>query len=496
MARDMPLRPRLAGHVLARRHVVDGELRVVLHDLAEARLVRIGPREWGLLAAADGTRDIEGIRLAAAREGAHARAAALEQFFGQLHEAGMLEDGADDGAATVPAEPSRPGDEGAASRPLEALAGFTLSCDGSGSCCRLYASIVFGPLEATRARALLPRVLDGGERHERVFMPEQGSAATGGAVVTLRDGRCAYLGDDDRCALHALAGPAAKPVGCATFPATFTDDGEVVRVSVAVECACVLASVGREGGEPLLPPGAATRADLHETLSIRTLLDLVQVTPDHLAPRADLCAWSRRVAAGAATMTDAAATLISLGAAVASGGLHEGPGPSLEHPPPIPPDRVRPWIEAAATAGRLSRARQTPAGAARATWRGARRGGSPRRRRPSSIPTRWTRCWPRRSPRRLAEAFYVCAVLHGHELVRRSLPLSLALHDRAVRLLVARALPAVLAAAPEEAPDPAAAHPLALVEAMLRGHGLDAYALDACGGGFGGLLPSRTPSGS
>jgi lysine-N-methylase len=480
MARDLPLRPRLAGHVLARRHIVDGELRVVLHDLAEARLVRIGPREWGLLAAADGTRDLEGILLAAAREGAHARPAALEQFLEQLHAAGMLEDGADDGAATVPAEPERPSDEGAASRKLEALAGFTLTCDGRGSCCRLYASIVFGPLEATRARALLPQVLDGGERHERVFMPERGSAPTGGAVVTLRDGRCAYLGDDDRCALHAIAGPAAKPVGCATFPATFTDDGEVVRVSVAVECACVLASVGREGGEPIVPPGAVTRADLHETLSVRTLPDLVQVTPDRLAPRADFCAWSRRVAAGAATMTDAAASLVSLGAAVASGGLLEDPGPSLAHPDPIARDRVRPWIEALYRQAR-ARARQDVG------WR------SPRdlaRRATGWIaattealldPDTLDALLAAPVPAPLAEAFYVRAVVHGHELVRRSLPLSLALHDRAVRLLVARAIPALLAASPEEAPDPAAAHPLALVEAMLRGHGLDAYALNASG---------------
>jgi lysine-N-methylase len=47
-----------------------------------------------------------------------------------------------------------------------------------------------------------------------------------------------------------------------------------------------------------------------------------------------------------------------------------------------------------------------------------------------------------------------------------------------VRVLVARALGPVLSAVPEAERDPAAAHPLALVEAMLRGHGLDAYAED------------------
>ncbi len=79
-----------------------------------------------------------------------------------------------------------------------------------------------------------------------------------------------------------------------------------------------------------------------------------------------------------------------------------------------------------------------------------------------------------------AEDLYLRALLHGHHLVG-ALPLSLALHDRAVRLLVARALPAVFAALRAEELDPACAHPVALVEAMLRGHGLDAYAHDLAG---------------
>src|SRR5277367_2794044 len=202
----LPARPKLAAHVLARRHLVDGDERVVLHDLGSGGLVQIGPREWGLLAAADGTRDLEGILLAAAREGAHARVPALEAFLQQLHAAGMLDEGID------PAPVAAGADDGAAARPLDPLPGFTLSCDGSGSCCRIYASILFGPVEAARARALLPQVLGGGERHERVFMPERGSGPTGGAVVALRDGRCAYLADSGRCAIHEAGGAAAKPV--------------------------------------------------------------------------------------------------------------------------------------------------------------------------------------------------------------------------------------------------------------------------------------------
>ena len=67
------------------------------------------------------------------------------------------------------------------------------------------------------------------------------------------------------------------------------------------------------------------------------------------------------------------------------------------------------------------------------------------------------------------------AALHGYKLFGY-VPLTLALRDRAVRLIVARALPDVFARV--GATDPACAHPLALVEAILRGHGLDAYVHD------------------
>jgi lysine-N-methylase len=71
------------------------------------------------------------------------------------------------------------------------------------------------------------------------------------------------------------------------------------------------------------------------------------------------------------------------------------------------------------------------------------------------------------------ELFFLRVLLHGHQLAGE-LPLARALRDRAVRLILARALPDAL---PEG--DPARAHPLALVEAMMRGHGLAVYAAHA-----------------
>ena len=54
--------------------------------------------------------------------------------------------------------------------------------------------------------------------------------------TTGRPQGCAYLEGEGRCSLHAKGGPEAKPLGCRTFPTSFIDDGDSVRVSVAVEC--------------------------------------------------------------------------------------------------------------------------------------------------------------------------------------------------------------------------------------------------------------------
>lgn len=473
----LPARPRLASHVLPRRHIVDGDERVVLHDLATGRQVQIGLREWGLIAAADGTRDLDGIVLAAAREGAHARAAAVGGFLAQLAAAGMIEDGTAEPLAAPPPAPVDPEDEAlAAARPLAPLPGYSLHCDGSGSCCRFYGSVLFGPVEAARARALCPQVLGGGARHEHVFMPEHGSGPTGGSAVTYRDGRCAYLGEGDRCAIHAAGGPSAKPVGCRTFPAAFLDDGESVRVTVSVECACVLASVDRPGGAPLVPAGARVRADLDDTLVIDRLAEVLPITPSLHAPRAAFLSWSRAVVR-LLPDSDVPAALFALAAAVEASGLDEGAvARALAAPPPIAAAAVVPGAVALAARAARRAAEDASFRSERdlvlraARWISAAAGALADEARAASL-----LALPPAAPR--SERFYVEALLHGHRLATGA-PLSRALRDRAVRVLVARALGPVLAAVPEAEKDPAAAHPLALVEAMLRGHGLDLYVED------------------
>ncbi|WP_433936249.1 YkgJ family cysteine cluster protein [Sorangium cellulosum] len=485
----LPARPRLAAHVLARRHLVGEEERIILHDLRTGELLQLGPREWALLSAADGTRDVEGIVIAAAREGAPARVPAAQAFFAQLHAAGLLgaEDAREDAApaasaaprgSALPAAPALDaGARDARERPLEVLPDFSLHCDGSGSCCRIYASILFDPEEAARARALRPEVLSGGARHERAFTPERGAWPCAASVVAMRDGRCAYLegeGGAGRCSLHAAGGPAAKPLGCRTFPTSFIDDGESIRISVSVECACVLASVGRPGGAPLIDPRLRARGDLDDRIDVAALPDRAEVAPGAAAPRAELVAWSRRLAA-AAPPPDVAAGLSSLAAAIEVEGLTGDAIARFERPDPLEPAALGPWL-AALHRRAARRARED------AAWRSerdlARRA------------TQWIAAAtfaladpdllaalllsPPRAPDR--ERFYLRAALHGHRLLG-ALPLSLALRDRAARLVVARALPLICAEAGADG-DPACAEPIALVEAMLRGHGLDAYAAD------------------
>jgi lysine-N-methylase len=461
----LPRRPLLADHALARLHVVGGEELVVVHDTRTGRLYRLGPREWAMAASADGTRDLDGVLLAAARRGARATPPALRAFFEALAGAGLLvEDAvpspADDLVGTPP------------ERPLAVLSGFRLTCTGQGGCCRQYASIVFSPLEAARARALLPLVCDAGREPEGGFSPERGALGDRGSAVAMIDGRCAYLDEADRCALHAAGGARSKPLGCRLYPATFVDDGDEVRASVAVECACVLASADASEGEPLVDPRARSRGDLDEAAHVDVLAVELSITEAARAARGDAVAWSRRALARVeAEPGDLPALFWSLARDVEARGLE---GPHASGPPPaLAAAEARPWLEALAPAA-AHRAREeasfrSPRDLARlgARWIADT---SARLLEPEALAALLTAPAPRPD----LERFYARAVLHGHALFTAGLPLTRALRDRAVRLLVARA--ATLVPPPDDA---AFEHPLAVVEAILRGHGLGAYAHDS-----------------
>jgi lysine-N-methylase len=364
--------------------------------------------------------------------------------------------------------------------------------------------VLFSPVEVARARSLLPAVLDAGARRANAFFPERGSGPCAASAVALVDGRCAYLAESGLCSLHAAGGEGGKPRGCGLFPATFTDDGEAVRVSVAVECACVLASarIG-SGGAPLVPEGALTRGDLDEAVFIAVVPDQVRVSRDRSASRGELVAWSRAALEGltdpSGEENDLPAALWSMAADVEASGLEVSAARRAFTSPKGPSSEdLTPWLEAlrrrAARRAHEDSAWRSDRDLARRATRWLERsaallldpgvceaalrgdlGASPGG---GSAPAS-------REEQRASEALYVRALLHGHQLVDplgEGPPLGLALRDRAVRLLLGRAMPEAIALVaaedPRALPDSAERHPLALVEAMLRGHGLSSYRRD------------------
>lgn len=486
MSSECPKRPRLAEHVFARRHLAGGREFIILYNAKTDQRIQLGTREWNIIVSADGTRDIEGIQLAARCRGTPAKAPMIQSFFEDLHAAGLI-------ASGPPAEPRLAKEVSTEDqdRPLSVLPGFTLHCDGRGSCCRLYGSILFSAPETARARALQPVVLNGGEEPDRAFIPERGSVSDALSCVTLIDGRCAYLDDTDRCSLHAVGGPRAKPFGCSQFPVIFTDDGETLRASVEVECACVFESIDRPGGEPLISPQARTRGDLPAAAHITHLPARICLSTGarFQASRAEFTAWSRQLLGMLNTpehaSSDAMALCCSLGESLEAHGL------DMEHTqrallaPALPEaEALKPMLDALlqlsmkrASENRSFRAARDLARRA-VLWmeRAARilldsRGCEHYLRAPL----------PRTEQRH--EHFYVCTLLFGHRLVDAGAgelltqkPVSRAFRERAVRMLIARCLPEAMRLAEQDDPslaaDPAARFPLAMVEAAMRAQGI------------------------
>lgn len=213
------MRPRLRAHVRVRRHLVGDRAVVLLHAEVGRPPLGIGEREWRVVRAMDGTRDVEGVGLAAgvARD-------AVEVFVGQLEALGLL---GDPSAAEPAASPAR-------DLPVVPLPGYGFACTGRGACCGMADAILFTPLEAARARGAAPAVLDAGHDADRAFVPERGLDE---AILTVAmvDGACAYLDAAGRCRVYAV-----RPHGCRTFPRWHVDVGVAIRVAPRLACACEL----------------------------------------------------------------------------------------------------------------------------------------------------------------------------------------------------------------------------------------------------------------
>lgn len=456
----LPYRPRLADHVALRRHLVDGSERIFAQDDRTAEIIELRPQQLTWLLCADGTRDVGGILLAAVRAHAYERSSDVIALLGSLHERHMLADGIEPGDAPREAAPNKP---------LEPLEGYSLSCDANGSCCGTYGSVAFSRQEAERARALVPDALPD-PQDLTAFLPLRGSAPTAYGAVTMVDGHCPYLATDGRCRVQLAANPQAKPLGCRIFPATFADDGTTIRVSVAVECPCVLRSLEVDGGASLIPPAATTEADLHPACPIVRLPAAILVSPEHACDRAELRRWADAVLVHTAETDDGVAALWSLADAAGDHGLSvEAARAALARAaPPAPAALMVPLMSLAARAQAKDESLQA--------WR-------------STVDrTRQLSHWlshaaqalqePACLKRQLAqgprqrshEQFYLRACIFGHQLIEDDRTVEQGLRDRATRLLLARQMGDQV---PEGCQDhPAVPYPITAVESMMRGQGL------------------------
>lgn len=286
MVVEVPRRPRLADHVLARRQVLDGREFVILHDEARSETLELEPATWAVLSCADGTRDVEGIIAAATRLGARATASVVRELLEALAERDALVDGAPEHEPDVVRIRVRP--PKVLEEPVVPLPGFRYACDGTGGCCRSYGSVLLTPGDRDRARAALPghRIAD--VPPSRWFTPDRGSAPTPLSVPVSVDGGCGFLGADGLCEIHRKIGLEGKPRACSAFPVTACSDGVEIRVSAMPECACVLRPVEDGEGDPL-GEGWQRGADVPPMLIIDTLPDTVHVH----ASRSESAGWLR-----------------------------------------------------------------------------------------------------------------------------------------------------------------------------------------------------------
>ncbi|MEM6991087.1 MAG: YkgJ family cysteine cluster protein [Myxococcota bacterium] len=461
---NAPARPRLGNHVLARRHVIDGESAVILFDASSDEVLRVGEREWAILAAADGTRDVEGVVIAAARQGSRVEVAEAEAFLQALTQRGLVVDEPEVSSLTPAAQPP-------AERPVVPLPAYGLTCDRSGRCCRMYSTVLVANHEAERARALLPDRTFGRVPTARAFLPVRGSIPGSAVAVIANDGACGYLDPDGACAIHRAAGAAAKPAGCRVFPAVFIDDGDAVRVSIKTECGCVLDSVDVEGGEPLVDPAVVQASDLPIEIVVSQLRSTLAVAPDVVATRRQVVdfvsAWLQRDAG-----SDPARACWAASEAAPRGLAAALEAADAAATPPAP-ERVAPFLAAMA---RRSGARIR----VDARWRSAkdrvRRIGEWIARtavtcREPEITAEILALGPSDARR---EAFFVRAALYGYAPFGEDLvDLQHGLKDLAVKLWVARAMPTFAT----EAVDGEDA--LTSLEAWLRAYGGWRYILDA-----------------
>ncbi|NUO50774.1 MAG: YkgJ family cysteine cluster protein [Polyangiaceae bacterium] len=449
-------RPRLADHALVRRHLRDGETIVVVHDARNGALFQLPPSVLDLVLCADGTRDLEGIGLAAVRAGAAQSLEEIAELVDELDALGLIEEGIEPPPVRSDAFRYETPSQGVeADRPLEHLEGYGFSCSGKSACCRQYGSVTLTADDVARARRAGLETVPGDERGEKTFLPLFGGVRTERVAMTLVDGRCLQLTDSGRCGLEERGGPLAKPIACRVYPASLLDDGERIRVSVALECDCVFESLDTSGA-PLVD--GARGGDLPSGVRVARIPEAVLVAGAQTRSREEIARWSLGVAR-ALTPERVPEKLAALAAALEA----LQPGEPLPAWPASSPDRTA--SDALYAAIGTFATRMAAAAAAAAEWRSdsdrtrlLRQAVAEASRKIASNRAQFERALAD-EPRLRDEAFFVRAVLFSHQLSLTE-PVAQGLLAMAARVLTSRALGDTAREL---------GHPLAAVQAAARG---------------------------
>ncbi len=114
-------------------------------------------------------------------------------------------------------------------------------CHSCGYCCR---NLVVNVTAQERRR-----ILDAGWATKIADHPLFVSYRFGGRrlarLAHRADGRCVFLGDDERCRLHAETGVDSKPLPCRLYPFVPTPGADDVRMDLRFDCPSVASNQGR-----------------------------------------------------------------------------------------------------------------------------------------------------------------------------------------------------------------------------------------------------------
>ena len=80
---------------------------------------------------------------------------------------------------------------------------------------------------------------------QEIFVPGGAGRRQGYRLARREDGACIFLGDDNRCRLHAETGAETKPLACRLFPFVIVPGVGGVRLDLRMDCPSVAANKGR-----------------------------------------------------------------------------------------------------------------------------------------------------------------------------------------------------------------------------------------------------------